>query len=54
MVDDSIATITAHLGVAPELEYTGGIRGWLGDSPLIHLDCGRIRVARLATDVAHP
>ena len=42
-VDDSIATITAHLGVTPELEYTGGVRGWLGDSPLIHLDCERIR-----------
>jgi UDP-glucose 4-epimerase len=43
VVDDSIATIIAHLGVTPELEYTGGIRGWLGDSPLIHLDCRRIR-----------
>jgi UDP-glucose 4-epimerase len=43
VVDDSIATITARLGVAPELEYTGGVRGWVGDSPLIHLDCGRIR-----------
>jgi UDP-glucose 4-epimerase len=43
VVDDSIATITARLGVAPELEYTGGVRGWIGDSPLIHLDCGRIR-----------
>ena len=43
VVDDSIATITRHLGVAPELEYVGGIRGWLGDSPLIHLDCSRIR-----------
>jgi UDP-glucose 4-epimerase len=43
VVDDSIATITAHLGVAPELEYMGGTRGWLGDSPLIHLDCARIR-----------
>jgi UDP-glucose 4-epimerase len=43
VLDDSIATITAHLGVTPELEYTGGIRGWLGDSPLIHLDCERIR-----------
>jgi UDP-glucose 4-epimerase len=43
VVDDSIATITAHLGVEPELEYAGGTRGWLGDSPLIHLDCGRIR-----------
>jgi UDP-glucose 4-epimerase len=43
VVDDSIATIAARLGVAPELEYTGGVRGWVGDSPLIHLDCGRIR-----------
>jgi len=43
VVDESIATITAHLGVAPELEYGGGTRGWLGDSPLIHLDCTRIR-----------
>jgi UDP-glucose 4-epimerase len=43
VVDESIATITAHLGITPELEYTGGIRGWIGDSPLIHLDCERIR-----------
>jgi UDP-glucose 4-epimerase len=43
VVDDSIATITERLGVVPELEYTGGARGWLGDSPLIHLDCTRIR-----------
>ncbi len=43
VVDDSIATIAGHLGVEPELEYAGGTRGWLGDSPLIHLDCGRIR-----------
>jgi UDP-glucose 4-epimerase len=43
VVDDSIAIITEHLGVTPELEYTGGIRGWRGDSPLIHLDCARIR-----------
>jgi UDP-glucose 4-epimerase len=43
VVDDSIATITEHLGIRPELEYTGGIRGWIGDSPLIHLDCARIR-----------
>ena len=50
VVDDSIATITAHLGVAPELEYTGGIRGWLGRQPA---DPPRLRahsLARLATD----
>jgi UDP-glucose 4-epimerase len=43
IVDDSIATICAHLRLDPEREYTGGIRGWAGDSPLIHLDCRRIR-----------
>ena len=43
VVDDSISTITAHLGVTPDLEFTGGLRGWPGDSPLIHLDCTRVR-----------
>jgi UDP-glucose 4-epimerase len=43
VVDRSIAVITSHLGVSPSLEYTGGTRGWPGDSPLIHLDCSRIR-----------
>ena len=43
VVNDSIAIICAHLGLEPALEYTGGRRGWPGDSPLIHLDCARIR-----------
>ena len=43
VVNDSIATICEHMGVEPELEYTGGERGWPGDSPLIHLDCARIQ-----------
>jgi UDP-glucose 4-epimerase len=42
-VDDSIAIICEHMGVSPELEHTGGRRGWPGDSPLIALDCSRIR-----------
>jgi UDP-glucose 4-epimerase len=42
-VDDSIAAICAHMGLAPERDYAGGPRGWPGDSPLIHLDCRRIR-----------
>jgi UDP-glucose 4-epimerase len=42
-VDESIATITEHLGLAPKIEYTGGRRGWTGDSPLIHLDTARVR-----------
>jgi UDP-glucose 4-epimerase len=43
LLNDSIATITSHMGLAPELVYGGGARGWPGDSPLIHLDCGRMR-----------
>jgi UDP-glucose 4-epimerase len=43
VVDDSIALITDYLGVTPELNYTGGERGWPGDSPLILLDCRKIR-----------
>ncbi len=43
LVDDSVAVITRHLGVLPTIEYTGGERGWAGDSPLIHLDSSRMR-----------
>ncbi len=43
VVDDSIAVIAGRLGVAPELEHTGGRRGWPGDSPLIRLDCRKLR-----------
>ena len=42
-VNDSIGWIAAHLGVSPELRYTGGRRGWVGDSPFIFLHCARIR-----------
>ncbi len=42
-VNDSIGWICDHLGVKPELDYTGGERGWIGDSPFILLDCARIR-----------
>lgn len=43
VVNESVAIITAHMGVEPELEYSGGKRGWPGDSPLIHLDCAKLR-----------
>jgi len=43
VVDDSIAHICAELGVHPRIEKTGGQRGWIGDSPLIHLDCSKMR-----------
>lgn len=42
-VNDSIGWITAHLGLRPALRYTGGDRGWIGDSPFIFLDTGKVR-----------
>jgi UDP-glucose 4-epimerase len=42
-VNDSIGWITGRLGVSPTLEYTGGERGWIGDSPFIFLDTAKIR-----------
>jgi UDP-glucose 4-epimerase len=42
-VNDSIAWITYRLGLQPKLIYSGGKRGWIGDSPFIFLDCSRMR-----------
>jgi UDP-glucose 4-epimerase len=42
-VNESIAVITRTMGVTPVLEYAGGDRGWVGDSPRILLDTTRIR-----------
>ena len=42
-VNDSIGWITSHLGLTPRLNYTGGDRGWIGDSPFIFLDARKIR-----------
>ena len=42
-VNQSVEWITAHLRLNPKLTYTGGERGWIGDSPFIFLDCSKIR-----------
>lgn len=42
-VDDSLGWICSALGVNPRRHYTGGERGWVGDSPFIFLDCTRMR-----------
>ena len=42
-VNDSIGWICEYLGLHPTLTYSGGERGWVGDSPSILLDCSRIR-----------
>jgi UDP-glucose 4-epimerase len=42
-VNESAGWICGRLGLKPEIEYTGGARGWVGDNPFIFLDCSRIR-----------
>jgi UDP-glucose 4-epimerase len=42
-VNQSIGYICERLGLKPQLSYTGGERGWIGDNPFIFLDCSRIR-----------
>lgn len=42
-VNDSIGWICENLGIAPQLDYTGGDRGWVGDNPFIFLSCAKIR-----------
>jgi len=43
MVADSLGWICDYLGVQPERRYTGGERGWIGDSPFIFLDTSKVR-----------
>ncbi len=42
-VNESVTYICDELKVKPELHYTGGTRGWIGDSPRIQLACDRMR-----------
>lgn len=42
-VNQSIGWICDSLGVKPELTYTGGERGWIGDNPFIYLDTSKVR-----------
>jgi UDP-glucose 4-epimerase len=42
-VTDSIGWICGHLGLKPELRFTGGERGWVGDNPFIFLETAKIR-----------
>jgi len=42
-VRDSIGWICAKLGAKPQLNFSGGDRGWIGDNPFIWLDTQKIR-----------
>jgi UDP-glucose 4-epimerase len=41
-VNESIRVICRELGIKPELRYSGGERGWIGDAPRILLDTRKI------------
>jgi UDP-glucose 4-epimerase len=42
-VNDSLGWITERLGLNPKRNYTGGTRGWIGDSPFIFLDTAKLK-----------
>ena len=51
---ESAGWICERLGSRPELEFTGGDRGWVGDNPFIWLDTSRIRATGWAPRLRHP
>lgn len=48
---ESCGWIGARLGIEPEIQLTGGDRGWVGDNPFIYLDITRMR--ELGWEPAH-
>src|SRR3984893_12966754 len=40
---DSVDWILGRLKLSPQLSFSGGRQGWIGDNPLIHLDTSRVR-----------
>jgi UDP-glucose 4-epimerase len=42
-VRDSISWITDEMNLDPDIEYGSGIKGWVGDNPLIYLDTTKIQ-----------
>jgi UDP-glucose 4-epimerase len=39
---NSIGWICEEMDVKPRLDYTGGVRGWIGDNPFIYLDTAKV------------
>jgi UDP-glucose 4-epimerase len=42
-INDSIGWICDELNVKPEMEYSGGDRGWIGDNPFLVLETKKIQ-----------
>lgn len=41
-INDSVKWICENLNIFPQLIYSGGSRGWIGDNPFIYLDTKKI------------
>jgi len=50
-VNDSIRCLCQTLGLQPQLEYSGGKRGWVGDNPFIFLDTRKIQATGWKTSL---
>jgi len=50
-VNDSIRYMCNALGLQPQLEYSGGNRGWVGDNPFIFLDTKKIQATGWKTSL---
>ena len=42
-VNDSVRFMLEHLNLKPEIRYSGGNKGWIGDNPFVFLDTAKIR-----------
>lgn len=42
-LNESIGFICEAMKLRPELRYTGGERGWIGDSPFVFLNCEKLK-----------
>jgi UDP-glucose 4-epimerase len=51
---ESVGIICRTLGLSPALSFSGGDRGWVGDSPKILLDTTRLRSLGWAPSVSLP
>ncbi|MDZ7700566.1 MAG: NAD-dependent epimerase/dehydratase family protein [Halobacteriales archaeon] len=50
-VDEIAAIVADEMGLDPELEHTGGERGWVGDVPRMQLDVSRLEALGWAADL---
>lgn len=42
-VNDSVKFIINYLGLTPEIKYSGGNKGWIGDNPFIFLNTTKVQ-----------